>query len=506
MNQPLHKILLRQMNKYLPENMKEDGSLTEFLNSVNEYYYTFDRDKRIAEHAFAVSEREYQEVVLNLQQQYEIKQKSIQLLKETVLKLDPSAMLQFTGTNDDILLLIDFLKFQIHKTKELEITLIEAKDQAEHAAHAKGEFLSVMSHEIRTPLNAIIGYIHLLLLEDPLPSQQEYLNILQISARNLLSLINDVLDFNKIEEGKIIFAESDFDVRKLVNDVKLANKIRADENGNILKVKFDDELPRYLKGDITRITQILNNLVSNAIKFTKNGKITIELEAKQIIDNRVEIYFSVSDTGIGISEEHQKNIFEKFTQAHKYITREFGGTGLGLAIIKRLLELMDSEIKVDSTLGSGSNFHFTIWFEKSDIQIIEDITGVEAKEDLGGVRVLLVEDVEFNAKLAKIMLSKWNAQVTIACNGVEAIEKAKAEEFDIILMDVQMPIMDGFTASEEIRKLNIQTPIYPLTASTSMQMQARFNVLGINEFVYKPINPDSLHKTILKSILRSKQS
>ncbi len=333
-----------------------------------------------------------------------------------------------------------------------------------------------------------------------MPSQTEYLNILQISARNLLSLINDVLDFSKIEEGKIVFAESDFDVRALFNDIKLANKIRADENGNVIKVMFDEDIPRFLKGDITRITQVLNNLVSNAIKFTKNGRITIELQLKSTKGNKVEIDFSVTDTGIGISKENQEHIFERFTQAHQYITREFGGSGLGLAIIKRLLALLDSEVKVESEEGKGSKFYFSIWFEKSDLKEIEFNTDNDVKEGLGGIKVLLVEDVTFNAILASKMLSNWNADVTLAENGAIAVDKVKNGNFDLVLMDVQMPVMDGLTASTEIRKFNKSIPIFPLTASTSADMQAQFKSIGIVDIIFKPINPDTLHRTILKFI------
>ncbi len=500
-----HKILEKQINKYLPEQYRQEKDIAAFLSTISDYYTTFDRDKKIAEHAFAISEREYQEVVAHLKEQNEVKHKTLLQLKEAVSALDQGAKEDFNFSNDDIFYIIDFLKDQIAKSKEIERYLMEAKDSAENASRAKSDFLSVMSHEIRTPLNAIIGYIHLLINENPLPTQVEFLNILQISARNLLSLINDVLDFSKIEEGKIIFAESDFDVRMLLNDIKLANKIRAEENNNIIKVMFDEDIPRFLKGDITRITQIMNNLVSNAIKFTKDGRITIELQLKSTTGNRVEINFSVADNGIGISEENQKHIFEKFTQAHKYITREFGGSGLGLAIIKKLLQLLNSEIYVESQPGKGSNFYFSVWFEKSDITQIADAPKDESKEKLGGLKILLVEDVEFNSILAKKMLTNWGAEVSVAENGLKAIDKVRTEKFDLILMDVQMPVMDGLTASREIRKFNKEIPIFPLTASTSAKMQEEFKEMGISDFIFKPINPDNLHRTILKQLYKKGQ-
>ncbi len=493
-----NKILEKQIKKHLPEHLVHNQELAPFLGAINDYYSTFERDKKIAEHAFAISEKEYLNAVADLKSQYALKQQSIRELKIAVSTLDPGYMENFNDLNDDIFYIIDFLKEQITKSKEIEHHLISAKESAEQASRAKSDFLSVMSHEIRTPLNAIIGYIHLLINENPQPSQIEYLNILQISARNLLSLINDVLDFSKIEEGKIVFAESDFEMRTFLNDIKLSNKIRAEENGNIIKVLIDEDVPRFLRGDITRLTQVLNNLVSNAIKFTRNGRITIELQLQSIKDNRVEIYVGVSDTGIGISEENQKHIFERFTQAHKYITREFGGSGLGLAIIRKLLLLQGSDIQVESVPGKGSKFFFSLWFEKSEVLNLDIADHADVKEGLSGVKILLVEDVAFNSILAKKMLTNWNAHVTIAENGKNAVEEAKNNKYDLILMDVQMPVMDGLTASAEIRKFNQEIAIFPLTASTSAQMQAEFRSIGINEFIFKPINPDNLHKTILK--------
>lgn len=500
-----NKILEKQIKKYLPAPLREDQGMNTFLAAISDYYASFERDKKIADHAFAISEKEYLEVVEDLRAQNELRQKSILQLKEAVMALDTGAMDNFNNTNQDIFYIIDFLKVQIAKSKEIENYLIQAKESAENASKAKSDFLSVMSHEIRTPLNAIIGYIYLLKNENPLPSQVEYLNILQISARNLLSLINDVLDFSKIEEGKIVFAESDFDIRELLNDVKLANKIAAQENNNMLKVMFDEDIPRFLKGDITRITQVLNNLVSNAIKFTKQGRVTIELQLKSVVGNSVEISFSVADTGIGISAENQKNIFNKFTQAHKYITREYGGSGLGLAIIKNLLQLMNSEIFVESTPGKGSRFYFSIWFDKAEFKPIDESKVAEQKEGFGGLKVLLVEDLEFNAVLAEKMLSRWNAHVTLAANGKIAVDKVRTEHFDLILMDVQMPVMDGLTASKEIRKFNTEIPIFPLTASTSTGLQKEFVDIGVSDFIFKPINPDNLHRTIFKHLAKAKR-
>ena len=374
---------------------------------------------------------------------------------------------------------------------------------AEKASHAKTEFLSVMSHEIRTPLNAIIGIAHLLKSDELPPSQAENLQTLNISAENLLCLINDILDFSKIEEGKIVLAEKNVDLRNLVNNIKMANRIRADQKGNVIKVLVDQDLPRYVIGDDIRLGQILNNLVSNAVKFTRNGTIQIEISANKITDENVDVYFSVTDTGIGIEKEKQSLIFDQFTQANTDITREFGGSGLGLAIIKRLLQLHKSEILLHSDPGNGSKFYFTINYRrgKEEFGLIRPVHGPN-HEDLSGIRILLVEDVEFNVLVAEKMLSNWNAKVDVAENGLHAVGKVRERQYDIILMDLQMPVLDGYTATKHIREFNKDIPIIALTASASTDIQQKTRESGMDDYLSKPFKPNDLFDTIYKYIHR----
>jgi len=244
-----HKVLERQVSKLLPESYLQDEHILKFLSTISNSYNTFEKDKKISEHAFAISEKEYQELTKYLREQNDIRHQSILQLKEAIRSLDKDSIVDLDETDDNLINIIAFLQKQIVKSKEIETHLIEAKEFAEKAAMAKSDFLSVMSHEIRTPLNAITGYIHLLQNEDPLPSQVDFLRILQISANNLLSLINDVLDFEKIESGKIVFAERDIDLRHLINNIKQANRIKAEEKGNTIKVMFDDDVPVFIKGD-----------------------------------------------------------------------------------------------------------------------------------------------------------------------------------------------------------------------------------------------------------------
>ncbi len=498
---PLHPTLQKQIENFLSEETIHNFSVQQFLEEVNNYYITFDRDRKLTEHAFQISESEYQKANQELQTQIELKKESILKLKDAIKTLDKNAAPFTDSTDDNLIETIAYLKEQIQKAKQLETELISAKELAEKGVEAKTEFLSVMSHEIRTPLNAIIGTILLLKSRDPLPSQQELIRVLEISSENLLRLINDVLDFTKLEEGKIIFAERDIELLHLLKNVKLAYRVKAEEKGNQIKIIYDDDIPEFVKGDDIRLGQIINNLISNAIKFTKNGTITIRVALEEKTEKEVLIYFAVEDTGIGIPEEKQQMIFERFTQANANITREFGGSGLGLTIIRRLLKLQDSDIYVQSKHGVGSTFYFKLKFKKSSTVVKEEIVNNFDNQDLKGLKVLLVEDVLFNVMVAEGMLQNWNATADVAENGKVAVEKVKENKYDVILMDIQMPIMDGYTATEEIRKFNIETPIIALTASLSIDIQDRATTAGMNGFVTKPFNPNDLFLALYRNTI-----
>ena len=497
-----HKIIEGLLAKHFPDGYNEaDENLVNLLNVLSSHYTTFERDKKITEHAFAISEREYANVTEHLKKQNEITKHSIGKLKDAIIDLAPDTANSFAENDDNIINIITFLAELIKKSKALEIDLINAKEVAEKAAHAKSEFLSVMSHEIRTPLNAIIGTIELFKYHNDLDKvKQELLRVMEISSENLLSLINDVLDFSKMEEGKINFSERDIEIKAFLKNLKLANRVRAEEKGNTIKVMLDDEIPDFVKGDDLRLGQILNNLISNAVKFTKKGtvKITATLESKT--EEYVTLYFEVADSGIGIPEDKQKLIFERFTQANNNITREYGGSGLGLTIIKRLLLLQGSDIQLSSTVGKGSKFFFYLRFKTSDAVATESVSNNNGKTDLGNINILLVEDVEFNIFVAEMMLNNWNARVDKAENGSAAIEKVKKNHYDLILMDIQMPVMDGYTATEEIRKFNTTTPIIALTASISIDIQEKASIVGMNGFITKPFNPTELFTIIKKNV------
>ncbi|MEI8073353.1 MAG: response regulator [Bacteroidota bacterium] len=495
-----HSILEKQIRKILTTNYQDNAELQLLLNTISKSYHSFDRDKKIADHAFEISEKEYQKVNADLQAQIDIRKASIVKLKEAIRALDPSEANIFDDKDEDLINIISFLEEQIKRSKQLEAELILAKETAEKASRAKSEFLSIMSHEIRTPLNAIIGTNNLLHYQDPLPSQKELLNVMKISSENLLSLINDVLDYGKLEEGKIILAERDINLKQYIKNLRSAHRLRAEERGNNLRLMFDEDIPDFVIGDDIRLGQILNNLISNAIKFTKKGVITIEVLLNRIADESVYVDFAIVDTGIGISEDKQEMIFDRFTQANTNITREYGGSGLGLTIIKLLLQLQNSEIQLHSEVGKGSKFFFTLCFKKSNTNVLEEnkkMLNFEAP-NLNKIHILLVEDVDFNVLVAEKMLQNWNATVDVANNGEIAVEKAKNIKYDIILMDLQMPVMDGYTATKIIREFNPTVPIIALTASITMDVQGRAREFGMNDCITKPFNPNDLFSIIDK--------
>ncbi|GAA4907253.1 ATP-binding protein [Mucilaginibacter defluvii] len=374
-----------------------------------------------------------------------------------------------------------------------------AMHKAEKSSHAKSEFLSTMSHEIRTPLNAVIGMTNLLLMNQPRTDQKENLDILKFSASNLLSIVNDVLDFNKIESGKVSFENIRINLPELLNNICGGFTQKAEEKGLLFKLDIDSRLRnKVFFGDPTRITQIIFNLVSNAIKFTQQGNVWVRATCIEDRHNTSTVLFSVKDTGIGISPNNLEAIFEPFAQENVTVTRQYGGTGLGLAIVKRLLELQGLQLNVNSKPGVGSEFSFQMQFDVSTevAEPVESTSPASDANDLSHLQVLIAEDNMVNVMLMKKLLSKWKIVPTIAENGAMAVQKLQYGNFDIVLMDLQMPVMDGFEAAREIRKLadpkKSGTPIIALTASALFDIQEQVYASGMNNYVSKPFKPEDL--------------
>ena len=396
--------------------------------------------------------------------------------------------------------------------KNSESALIEAKEKATIANKAKDEFLSIMSHEIRTPLNAVIGVSHLLVMENPREEQMENLKALKYSSEHLLSLVNDILDFNKITSGSLLLEEADFSLDQILDGLKSIFKGKANKKNITFLIRKDNKVPDVLLGDTTRLTQILTNLVNNGIKFTKRGGVVLEISTLQQNDEFTELKFIVEDTGIGISDHKREQIFQPFAQAETHTTRKYGGTGLGLAISKQLLEIMDSQLHLESELEVGSIFSFVLKF-KNSCQLPNWNVELEEKRveavlgTLEGMNVLIVDDNRLNTMIVEKMLSKWDATYDIAENGLIALKMATSKRYDLILMDLQMPVMNGYEASRSIRdtdnSLNKDVPIYALSASTGINIMQEIEEYGMDGLIHKPFKPQKLHD-ILQTILLDK--
>jgi signal transduction histidine kinase/CheY-like chemotaxis protein len=405
------------------------------------------------------------------------------------------------GLNNEVIGAVFFSKdITYRKRNEQELTI--AKEKAEQANTAKAQFLSNMSHELRTPLNGIIQLTSILLQEQPNDNQKKHLDVLKFSGDHMLVLVNDILDYNKIESGKVTLEQTSFNLGEAIEQINTFFELDTKRKGLNFTANINPDIFRNVLGDVTRLRQVITNLLGNALKFTQNGSVGINVF---IVENPKEkqskIRFEIIDTGIGIAQDKLGTIFESFGQAESSTNRKYGGSGLGLTISKKLVSLMGGELKVKSKLLEGSTFWFDVVFE-NDVTAVSSLKKEEAKLsfDLENVNILVVEDNPVNQLVINKQLTKWRANVTKATNGLEAVAATTASSFDVILMDLQMPEMDGFEATKVIRDKNILTPILALTATTDESLISNVAEKGMNGLIQKPYTPESLFQGITKAL------
>lgn len=419
-----------------------------------------------------------------------------------------------TGLSVALIIILSLLTLSLYKNNNLRAKannllqdkndeLLIAKERAEKASLAKAQFLSTITHELRTPMYAVTGLTHLLLEENPREDQKEHLNSLKFSGEYLLSLINNILDLNKLEANKVELEKKSFILKKRVEDVLIALKKSALDKSNKLVLEYDDGIPPKLIGDPVVLSQILINLVGNSVKFTENGKVTLRVKKLSQTDRSVLLHFEVQDTGVGISLKKQKAIFESFTQGSIQINRKFGGTGLGLSIVKNLLTLMNSKVHLESEIGKGSTFWFDVKLNISD-EKVEDKGDIPTQTmdyvSLENLSVLVVEDNKINQMITKKILEKNKVKCAVADNGEDAVKMAKENNFDLILMDIHMPGISGIEATQQIREFKQDIPIIALTAVTIDENLDDFYKAGFNEIIPKPFKTEEFFEKIYRTM------
>ena len=392
-------------------------------------------------------------------------------------------------------------------TEHLERLVVErtqeasqARDEALAASKAKSEFLATMSHEIRTPMNAIVGFTELLLKSSLTEKQRGHVSNIDVSGRNLLQIINDILDFSKIEAGKLDLEYIDFNVFELCEQIEAIYLTQAKEKGLELSFILDHKIPQTLHGDSLRINQIITNLISNALKFTSKGSITLMARLLSKDDDNCEVEFSCQDTGIGILPSVQEKLFSAFTQADGSTTRQYGGTGLGLSICRKLVEKMNGDIWVESQMGHGSNFKFRVTLAVPQNQQAQSTQQISRDEhqSFAEMNVLLVEDNEINQELAMELLASVDVKPDLAQNGLEALENVKIKNYDLVFMDIQMPLMDGLQTVRRIREDFKDRDIYVVAMTANASNEDRKNCMeaGMNDFISKPISLQAISKVL----------
>ncbi len=431
-------------------------------------------------------------------------------MKQVASTNDLTLRYDYTG-KDEIGKLNSVFNKMITQVANQNIALKLAKEQAESSMKVKEQFLANMSHEIRTPMNAIIGMSELLKDTSLTSEQQMFLSHIKNSGDNLLVIINDILDFSKIEAGMVEFEKVIFDLPYTIYEIKNSLDFKIQNTDIKFTVNIEKNTPKYVLGDKVRLSQILFNLVGNAVKFTEKGFIKINVKALDTTNKDCNLLFEVIDSGIGISEDKIDTVFQSFSQASTDTTRKYGGTGLGLTITRQLVELQEGKVYLSSKVGEGSNFSFNIRYDLPDkkelFNSFKEYTEINENfknEINSSVKILVVEDTDTNKEVIKLILEKHLFNFKIVENGQDAIDIMKIEKFDLILMDLHMPVVDGYTASKEIRKFNTEIPIIALTAAAIKGVKEKCVIAGMNSFISKPFDSQNLLKIIYDYIPKLK--
>jgi signal transduction histidine kinase/CheY-like chemotaxis protein len=442
----------------------------------------------------------------HLRRELQAREKALVSLREVLAGL--RALPEGDGDDsDDLHAITDSIARLVAERETSRLAVERARDAAETANRIKSEFLANMSHEIRTPMNGIIGMTGLVLHTALTDEQRELVSIIQTSADSMMTIVNDILDFSKIEAGKLELESIEMDVRAVANGVLQTLRLPAEGKQLAWEARLAPEVPPLIYGDPVRLRQVLLNLGSNGIKFTERGSVTLSVSRRNSDTGEAELHFAVRDTGIGIAPDKQKQVFEAFTQVDASITRRYGGTGLGLSISKRLIELMGGRLWIDSAAGQGSTFHFTLPCREVEKSAAVPKTApaepppVSTRSNLAAA-VLLVEDNLVNQRLALALLKRGGYEVALAVNGQEAVEACLQRSFAVVLMDMQMPVMDGLEATRLIRQHEAQhaggqhVPIVAMTANAMTGDREACLEAGMDDYISKPIDANLLQERL----------
>ncbi len=478
------KILLSSLDDVVLE-VNEEGVITDFWSTENNL--KIEKSKKVSEYFGLLMQKKIEHaydrfdlVYLNKIHEYTFNNKIYQF------KITP---LNRGGSTKNVAIIVRDIT--VNKNLQLEYDEFKKEKELESRSEQfKSSFLANMSHEIRTPLNGVVGMIDLLKDTDLDTTQKEYADILQSSSNNLLGLINDILDLSKIEAGKMTIDSKRFNVHRLAKNLVELFKPMSLNTGTVLNLSISKDVPNYIEADSTKISQVLTNLISNAVKFTIEGNVNVRVGLK----NSNNIYFEVEDTGEGIPKESQKILFKKFTQLTGANESKIKGTGLGLSIVKELVALMGGEINLESEVNVGSTFTFDVKFVSTNQEVIKEVV---REDEFKSMKILLVDDISVNRKVASIMLKKLNCEIVEAVNGKEAISIIEEEQFDLVLMDIQMPVMDGIEALTKLREMNVTIPIIALSANALEGDKEKYLKLGFNNYISKPITLKSLKTELI---------